>query len=141
MGPRLFKTAPSTMPLSSSILAVPSTPPQREGLDPQGSPARKYLLAIRGQSRSSGAESLITADPDRRTRSCVARMPKQTAPAKVEFFDDAGEIQIVPIDTVVDDGGFDLGADDSCRKRSQGSAATRGESRRYPWSRKGLRAR
>ena len=31
-------------------------------------------------------------------------MFKKRVRAKVEFFDDAGEIQIVPIDTVVDDG-------------------------------------
>jgi len=58
-------------------------------------------------------------------------MLKQNAQNKVEFFDDAGEIQIVPIDTVIDDGGIDLGADDSRRDRSQGSPA-RGKSRRYP---------
>ena len=65
-------------------------------------------------------------------------MLKQNAQTKVEFFDDAGEIQIVPIDTIIDDGGFDLGADDSSRDRSQGSTA-RGKSRRYPRSRMGLR--
>jgi len=58
-------------------------------------------------------------------------MLKQTAQTKPEFFDDAGEIQIVPIDTVVDDGGFNLGTDDSCGNMAQGSAA-RGKSREYP---------
>jgi len=57
-------------------------------------------------------------------------MFKQNVQTKAEFFDEAGEIQIVPIDTVVDDGGFDLGVDDSGRNRPQGAAA-RGKSRRY----------
>jgi hypothetical protein len=60
-------------------------------------------------------------------------MLKRNAKAKAEFFGDAGEIQIVPIDTVIgaDDGGFDLGADGSRRNQSQGFGA-RGKSRRHP---------
>lgn len=57
-------------------------------------------------------------------------MLKQTAKTKVEFFDDAGEIQIVPIDTVVDDGGFDLEAHDSCMIESQDFGARSSKSRR-----------
>jgi len=56
-------------------------------------------------------------------------MLKQNAQTKPEFFDDAGEIQIVPIDTVIDDGGFDLGVD-SGRDESEGSIA-RGKPIRY----------
>lgn len=58
----------------------------------------------------------------------VVKMLKQNVQTKAEFFDDAGEIQIVPIDTVIDDGGFDPGADDSCRDQSQGGSVSRGKS-------------
>jgi len=57
-------------------------------------------------------------------------MFKHNAKTKVEFFDDAGEIQIVPIDTVVGDGGHDLEVDDSRRNQAQGFGAS-GKSRRY----------
>jgi len=44
-------------------------------------------------------------------------MFKRNAKPKVEFFDDAGEIQIVPIDTVVGDGVCEV--DDARRNQSQ----------------------
>jgi len=51
-------------------------------------------------------------------------MFKHNAKTRVEFFDDAGEIQIVPIDTVVGDGGRDLEVDDSHRNQAQGFGAS-----------------
>jgi len=59
------------------------------------------------------------------------KMFKKHVRAKVEFFDDVGEIQIVPIDTIVDDGAPDLQADDLCRNQSQGFGA-RGKCGRCP---------
>jgi len=41
----------------------------------------------------------------------------------VEPFDDAGEIQVVPIDTVVGDGGCNLETDDVGRDQTQGCGA------------------
>lgn len=58
------------------------------------------------------------------------KMFKCDTKAKAVPFDDAGEIQIVPIDTVIDDGGHDLGADDPRRNQAQGFGA-RSECRRY----------
>lgn len=49
----------------------------------------------------------------------------------VEPFDDAGEIQVVPIDTVVDDGGCDLEADDVGRDQAQGCGARGKYMRRF----------
>ena len=46
-------------------------------------------------------------------------------------FDDAGEIQVVPIDTVIDDGGHDLEADDPYRNHAQSFGAC-SEYRRCP---------
>ena len=43
--------------------------------------------------------------------------------AKVVPFDDTGEIQVVPIDTVIDDGGHDLEADDPYKNHAQGFGA------------------
>lgn len=48
--------------------------------------------------------------------------------AKVVPFDDAGEIQVVPIDTVIDDGGYDLEAGDPYKHHAPGFGA-RGECR------------
>jgi hypothetical protein len=62
------------------------------------------------------------------------KMFKCSAKTKVEFFDDAGEIQIVPIDTVVDDGSINPGADmdssDGSRRNQPQGFGARGESRR-----------
>lgn len=41
----------------------------------------------------------------------------------VEPFDDAGEIQVVPIDTVVGDGEYNLETDDTGRNQVQGCGA------------------
>jgi len=43
--------------------------------------------------------------------------------AKVVPFDDTGEIQVVPIDTVIDDGGRDLEANDPHKNHAQGFGA------------------
>jgi len=48
---------------------------------------------------------------------------------KVVPFDDAGEIQVVPIDTVIDDGGRDLEADDPYRNHAQSFGACGSKSR------------
>lgn len=53
------------------------------------------------------------------TPTAVTTMSKHEAKTKVVPFDDAGEIQVVPIDTVVDDGGYDLEVDESCRNQAQ----------------------
>jgi hypothetical protein len=51
------------------------------------------------------------------------RKAKAKAKAKVyvEPFDDAGEIQVVPIDTVVGDGEYNPEEDDAGKYQSQGS--------------------
>lgn len=47
-------------------------------------------------------------------------------PYVVEPFDDGGEIQVVPIDTVIDDGGYDLEEDNGAsKKQSQGARGKR----------------
>lgn len=53
------------------------------------------------------------------TPTAVTTMSKHEAKTKVVPFDDAGEIQVVPIDTIVDDGGHDLEADESRRNQTQ----------------------
>ena len=55
------------------------------------------------------------------------RNAKTKAEVCVEPFDDAGEIQIVPIDTVVGDGGCDPEADGAGGSQSQ-SYGTHGKS-------------
>lgn len=55
-------------------------------------------------------------------------MLKRNAKTKVEFFDDTGEIQVVPIDTVVGDGGSDLGVNPDSRKKQVQAIGIRGKS-------------
>ena len=57
-------------------------------------------------------------------------MLKHDAKTKVVPFDDAGEIQVVPIDTVIDDGWHDLEAEHSRINQAQGFVA-RSEYRWY----------
>ena len=59
------------------------------------------------------------------TTFAAARMFKRNTKTKrkvcVEPFDETGEIQVVPIDTVVGDGGYDLEVDDASGNRAQDS--------------------
>ena len=81
------------------------------------------------------APTLVTSPTEMTLKhlTAVTAMFKHDAKTRVEPFDDAGEIQIVPIDTVIGDEGDDLEVNDSRRHQPHGFGA-RGKPRRYSGS-------